>query len=329
MEHPPAPLHKGEVTKKQQNIMGIFSSLFGGSKKTEEEKNFDILKYDGIRAMRIGKLTYALKCFEEATAIQEDLETMNHQANCYIRVNRMDDARTLMNRMTELAPDKPSVFQSLASLCYMQEDYRGMNDACQKALALNDQDPTAYFLAAKAALGMSNGIQTIAMLTKAIMLNEEFTEAYQMRAEVLWQMRQAKDANEDIEKLLSMNPEDESALLLKGEILAVSGEEEQALELIDQVLALNPFNEKAYILKGSYFLAKKEYDKAIAVYDEALEIQPSFAQAYHERGRVKLAKGDKQGSMEDMKRAIELAPEQGAHISGEYNNFEQQKNIPF
>ena len=46
--------------------MGIFSSLFGGNKKTEDnkERNFDILKYDGIRAMRIGKLTYALKCFE-------------------------------------------------------------------------------------------------------------------------------------------------------------------------------------------------------------------------------------------------------------------------
>ena len=311
--------------------MGIFSSLFGGNKKTEDnkERNFDILKYDGIRAMRIGKLTYALKCFEEATAIQEDLETMNHQATCYIRVNHMDDARQLMTRMTEIAPDKPVVFQSLASLCYMQEDYTAMNDACQKALALCDQDPATFFLAAKAALGMNNGIQTIAMLTKAIMLNEEFTEAYQMRAEVLWQMRQAKDANEDIEKLLSMNPEDENALLLKGEILAVSGEEEKAMELIDQVLALNPFNEKAYILKGSYFLAKQEYDNAIGVYNEALEINPNFAQAYHERGRVKLAKGDKAGSMEDMKKAIELAPENGANISGEYNNFEQQKNIPF
>ena len=311
--------------------MGIFSSLFGGNKKTEDnkEKKFDILKYDGIRAMRIGKLTYALKCFEEATAIQEDLETMNHQATCHIRVNRMDDARQLMTRMTEIAPDQPVVFQSLASLCYMQEDYAGMNDACQKALALNDQDPASYFLAAKASLGMSNGIQTIAMLTKAIMLNEEFIEAYQMRAEVLWQMRQAKDANEDIEKLLALNPEDESALLLKGEILAVNGEEEKAMELIDQVLALNPFNEKAYILKGSYYLAKKEYDNAISVYNEALEINPNFAQAYHERGRVKLAKGDKEGSMEDMKKAIEMAPENGTNISGEYNNFEQQKNIPF
>lgn len=309
--------------------MGIFSSLLGGSKKTEEEKNFDILKYDGIRAMRIGKLTYALKCFEEATAIQEDLETMQHQANTYIRVNRMDDARQLMNRMTEIASDQPLVFQSLASLCYMQEDYKGMDEACRKALALNDQDPATYFLSAKAAVGLSNGIQAIAMLTKAIMLNEEFVEAYQMRAEILWTMRQAKDANEDIEKLLNMNPEDENALLLKGEILAVSGEEEKALELIDQVLALNPFSEKAYILKGSYFLAKQAFDKALGVYDEALEINPNFAQAYHERGRVKLAKGDKQGSMEDMKRAIELSPENGANINGEYNNYEQQKNIPF
>ena len=309
--------------------MGIFSSLFGGNKKTEEEKNFDILKYDGIRAMRIGKLTYALKCFEEATAIQEDLETMQHQANTYIRVNRMDDARQLMNRMTEIASDQPLVFQSLASLCYMQEDYKGMDEACRKALALNDQDPATYFLSAKAAVGLSNGIQAIAMLTKAIMLNEEFVEAYQMRAEILWTMRQAKDANEDIEKLLSMNPEDENALLLKGEILAVSGEEEKALELINQVLALNPFSEKAYLLKGSYFLAKQAFDKALGVYDEALEINPNFAQAYHERGRVKLAKGDKQGSMEDMKRAIELSPENGANINGEYNNYEQQKNIPF
>ena len=309
--------------------MGIFSSLFGGNKKTDEEKNFDILKYDGIRAMRIGKLTYALKCFEEATALREDLENMNHQANTYIRVNRMDDARALLVRMTEIAPEQPLVFQSLASLCYMQEDYKAMNDACQKALALNDQDPGTYFLSAKAAVGMSNGFQAIAMLTKAIMLNEEFVEAYQLRAEVLWQMRQAKDASDDIEKLLSLNPEDENALLLKAEIMAVSGDEEGAVKLMNEVLALNPFCEKAYLLKGSYLLAKKDADGAIAVYNEALEINPNFAAAYHERGRAKLAKGDKQGSMEDMKRAIELAPEQGAAISGEYNNYEQQKNIPF
>ena len=311
--------------------MGIFSSLFGGSKSPEEnkEKNFDILKYDGIRAMNIGKLTYALKCLEEATAIREDLETMLHMANIHIRMNQLDKARAIVQRMTELAPQEANMHLTLANICYMQEDYATMNEACRQALTNDDQNPVAFFLSAKAAVGTGNGIQAIAMLTKAIMLNEEFAEAYQMRAEILWTMRQTKDTQEDIEKLLTLNPEDENALLLKAEILAVSGKEEEALELMDQVLALNPFCEKAYLLKGSYYLLKKEFDKAIAVYDEAIEMNANFAQAYHERGRVKLAKGDKQGSMEDMKRAIELAPEQSAHISGEYNNHEPQRNIPF
>ena len=311
--------------------MGIFSSLFGGNKTPEENKakNFDILKYDGIRAMNIGKLTYAIKCFEEATAIQEDIETLQHQANCYTRVNRLDDARTLLVRITELAPKQPLTFHALASLCYIQEDYKGMDEACQKALALDADNASTYFLAAKAAIGLSNGIQAIAMLTKAIVLNDQFTEAYQLRAEVLWAMRQPKDAEADVDKLLEMNPEDESALLMKAEMLIVGGNEEEAVRLMGEVLALNPFCEKAYLLKGNYLLAKKEYDAAISVYDEALEINPNFAQAYHERGRAKLAKGDKQGSMEDMKLAIEMAPEQGAAITGEYNNFEQQKNIPF
>lgn len=312
--------------------MGLFSSLFGNNKSPEDnkEKNFDILKYDGIRAMHIGKLVYALKCFEEATALKEDLETMQHQANCYIRMNRMDDARMLMNRMTALAPEQPVVFQSLANFCYMQEDYAAMNDACQKALTLDGNNAATYFLAAKAAIGLKNGIQAIAMLTKAIVLNEEFTEAYQMRAEVLWGlMQQTKEAEKDIEKLLSMNPDDENALLLKADILSTKGNSEEAMMLMEQVLALNPFCEKAYLLKANHYSSQKEYDKAFAVYDEALEMNPNSAQIYHHRGCVKRSMGDSKGSAEDLKRAIELAPQLGSSISGEYNNYEQQKNIPF
>lgn len=311
--------------------MGLFTSLFGGKKSPEEEKekNFDILKYDGIRAMRIGKLTYALKCFEEATALREDIETMQHQTNTYLRLNRMEEAFQLSERLTQLAPDNVQLFLSHAQICYMQEEYLEMDKACQQALAIDKENPLTYFLSAKANLGMKEGIQAIAMLTKAIQLNEEFTEAYQMRAEVLWQMRQPKEAEKDIDKLLSMDPEDESALLLKGEIIANVKNEELAMEIIDKVLKLNPFSEKAYLLKGKCLIAKQALDEAIAVYDEAIEINPNFVQAYHERGRAKLLKGDKAGSMEDLKRAIEMAPEAGAAITGEYKNFEEQKNIPF
>ena len=300
--------------------MGFFKSLFGGNntpeteKEKNDKKNFEILKYDGIRARHMGKLPYAIKCFEEAVAINDEMETLTLLANAYIQANRLDDARITFNRMAEKEPEQVNTFLSLANICFMQEDYEGMNDACQKALALDDKNPLTYYLTAKAAVGMKEEINAIAMLTKAIVLKEDYTEAYQLRAEVLWGMKQAKDAAEDIQKLLNLNPEDE----------------EQAEECFNQVLSLNPFNEKAYLLLGELFLTKKDFDKAIGVYDEAIEINPNFAQAYHERGRIKLLKGDKDGSVEDMKKAMELAPETEGNISGQYNNYENMtKNVPF
>lgn len=75
--------------------MGFFKSLFGGSntpeteKEKNDKKNFEILKYDGIRARHMGKLPYAIKCFEEAVAINDEMETLTLLANAYIQANRL------------------------------------------------------------------------------------------------------------------------------------------------------------------------------------------------------------------------------------------------
>lgn len=316
--------------------MGLFTSLFGGNhtpeteKEKNDKKNFEILKYDGIRAQRMGKLPYAIKCFEEAVAIDDETETLGLLATAYTQANRLDDARSTLEHLVAKEPGQVNTLLSLAGICYMQEEYAKMNDACQKALALDNKNPLSFYLAAKAAVGMKDEITAIAMLTKAVVLKDDYAEAYQLRAEILWDMKQAKDAAEDIQKLLSLNPEDEQALLLKGEILAANHEPGQAQECFGQVLSLNPFNEKAYLLSGELHLANKDLDKALAVYDEAIEINPQFARAYHERGRIKLLKGDKDGSVEDMKKAIELSPEDEANISGQYSNYENMnRNIPF
>ena len=106
--------------------MGFFKSLFGGSntpeteKEKNDKKNFEILKYDGI------KLPYAIKCFEEAVAINDEMETLTLLANAYIQANRLDDARITFNRMAEKEPEQVNTFLSLASICFMQEDYEGM-----------------------------------------------------------------------------------------------------------------------------------------------------------------------------------------------------------
>ena len=65
--------------------MGFFKSFFSGKqekpeteKQKNDQKNFEIFKYDGMRAQRMGRPDYAIKCFTEALALQEDFETMSY-----------------------------------------------------------------------------------------------------------------------------------------------------------------------------------------------------------------------------------------------------------
>ena len=91
----------------------FFTSLFSSSKPAEatedkaknEQKNFDILKYDGVRAQKMGKLVYAIKCFTEALNIQEDFETMSYLVSAYTMANDLGKAEDVLNRMVEMEPD--------------------------------------------------------------------------------------------------------------------------------------------------------------------------------------------------------------------------------
>ena len=94
----------------------------------------------------MGKLPYAIKCFEEAVAIDDEPETLSLLATAYTQANRLDDARITLDRMAAKDPEQVNTFLSLAGICYMQEDYEGMNDACQKALALDNKNPLSFYL---------------------------------------------------------------------------------------------------------------------------------------------------------------------------------------
>lgn len=183
--------------------------------KKHEQKNFEIFKYDGMRAQRMGRTDYAIKCFTEALAIQEDFETMGYLAQVYTQTSELDEAHKLLERMTEIEPEHISTYLSLANVCYMQEDYPAMAGAAKKAIEIEEGNAMAHYLLGKADNGQGDGIMCIAHLTKAIVLKDDFIEARLLRAEALVQMQQYKEAMEDIDTILAQDPEDESAILLR------------------------------------------------------------------------------------------------------------------
>lgn len=315
------------VTNKSIAIMGFLKSFFSGKSETpeaekqkNEQKNFDIFKYDGLRAQRMGRVDYATKCFTEALKIKDDFETMGYLTQVYIQTGELEEARKLLERMTQLESGHANTFLTLSNVCYMLEDYPAMAEAAQKAIAIEEGNAMAHYLLGKAVDGQGDGIMCIAHLTKAIVLKDDFTEARLLRAEALYKMQQYKEAMEDINAILAQNPDEETTLLLRGKIKEATGETEAAEADYGHVTDLNPFNEQAFLYLGQLYIEQKKLTEAITLFDEAIELNPNFAQAYHERGRAKLLNGDKDGSMEDMKKGLELDPKEAQNFTGQYNN---------
>ncbi len=307
--------------------MGFFKSFFTGKPANPEEaqqknkqKNFDIFKYDGMRAQRMGRADYAIKCFQEALALQEDFETMSYLAQTYIQTQQPEEARPLLERMAQMEPTHTATFLHLANVCFVLEDYPAMAEAARKAIAIEEGNAMAHFLLGKADNGSGNDLMCIANLTKAIALKEDFTEARLLRAEALMKMHQYKEAMQDIDAILANDREDESALVLRGQIQEATGHPEEAEADFRKVTELNPFNEQAYLCLGQLYMTRQKTAEAIALFDEAIEMNPNFTKAYHERGRAKLLNGDKDGATEDLKKELELNPKEAEAFNGEYHN---------
>lgn len=82
--------------------MNFFKKLFGVAKEEKtptveelqraDEKNFDILKFDGVKALKINSVGYAIECFTHALNIKEDLEVRDYLSQAYVGVGDYNNA---------------------------------------------------------------------------------------------------------------------------------------------------------------------------------------------------------------------------------------------
>ena len=228
--------------------MGFLKVLFGGADATPEEereeaerKRFDLMKYDGVKAMRMGQWEYAVRCFEEALRISDDLEVRDYLSRALIRLDRLDEAIEQLNILTDKERENAALQLQLAQVFYMKEDYEGMDKVASQALAIDPQSAQAYYMYAQAALGQQDMINGIARLTKAIALDDNYADARLLRAQTLLKMGDVKGADEDSQWLMGHVGDHEDVLMLASQVARAQGNDQRAVELLRKALELNPF----------------------------------------------------------------------------------------
>ena len=187
--------------------MNFFKKLFGVAKEEKtptveelqraDEKNFDILKFDGVKALKINSVGYAIECFTHALNIKEDLEVRDYLSQAYVGVGDYNNAYQQLEKLAQAQPDNIGIFLRMAGIAYVMENYVLMSASCEKALLVDSKSVEALFLYAKACIGTDDITNAVAMLTKAIALNEEYAEAYLLRGEVYLSDGNLDDADND------------------------------------------------------------------------------------------------------------------------------------
>lgn len=272
--------------------MGFLNALFGGRQLSPEEerqeqeaKKFDLLKYDGVKAMKMGQADYALRCFNEALKLRDDLEIHEHMSQVMLRQGDTEGAMAELRKLAEAEPQNAQILIRMAQVAYMQEDYGTMGEACDRAMKAEPGNAQACFHAAQARRGQHDAVGAIAMLTKAIALDDDYADAYLLRAQTLLAMGDTDTATADAEWLAGRVGDHEDVLLLKARIEAAKGNGEAAIHIYNKVVEVNPF----------------------------------CTEAFRERGQLKFNAGDKDGAEQDMQTVLELDPQQMADVSGEYS----------
>lgn len=280
--------------------MNFFKKLFGGQEETPQEekanqeaKDFDVLKYDGVAALRQHQLEYAIKCFSHALDLKDDLETRDYLSQALIQNNEMLAAYEQLQKLAEAQPDNLGIWMRMADVAYMMEDYGAMADCCEKAKLLDKDNPRVNFNYARACLGQDDTINAIAMLTKAIAVSEKavedgqegaqyFYDAYLLRGQTLLKMGDVKSATEDADFLMAHVEDNEDILILKARCQEAAGDHAAALETYTKIIALNPFCVDAFRERGAIRLAQGDKDGAEEDARSVLEINPELADGHHE-----------------------------------------------
>ena len=223
--------------------MNIFKALFGSKSKPAEEvkkdvtRDFNVLKYDGVRALRERQFDYAIQCLLRAIDMNgADLECRDNLSQAYEQ----------LQKMAEECPDNIAVLLRMADVAYMMENYTAMADVCEKAMMLDGDNVQVYFYYAKACCGHGDLTNAVVMLSKALMLNADFDAARLLRGELLLESGDVEEAAEDADTLCARIEGNEDVLLLKARVEKAKGCMAEAEIAYGKVIDANPFSIDAY-----------------------------------------------------------------------------------
>lgn len=266
--------------------MNIFRALFGGkkedteeTKKEHQEKDFEILKFDGVRALRTRQPEYAVKCFRHALELKDDDETRDYLSQALMANNELLEAMNELKVLAERVEGNAAIYMRMATVAYMTENYEAMYDACASAIKIEPDNHQAMYYQAVACEGLKRREEALQLLNDIIDVAEDKYTAMLLRGELLFKDGRNDEALADAETLDEEHPDNEDVLMLKAHVMHAMAKLDEAEELCSRVVELDPFSIPAFAERASIRSEKGDKEGEKADLQTVMELNPAEASA--------------------------------------------------
>lgn len=295
--------------------------------RTQTDYEFETLRDDGVRAMRMGEVPFAINCFKSALERKDDDKTRGFLAEAYIHAGMGAEALELLDKLMALEPDNLNLKLAAARSAQLCNDWPRMGEFSDQILEVDEENWQALYFSAQARFQQQDYDGAIERLSK-LLEGQSYDPAWLLRAQAYSLKLDFEKAEADVEQLLLNSDFVEEAYSLKGDLCQAQGDVEGAVTAYSKIREANPFSQEATLKLGQLYTANNQNDEALKVYDEALDLQPDFAEALRQRGLLRLQMGDEKGS-EDVANAEKLDQEAATENAEGYTDIAKEVNARY
>lgn len=177
-----------------------------------------------------------------------------------------------------------------------------------RAIQLNPNDATAYFLRSQTQAWADNLPKAAQDLTTAIKLKPDYADAYRERGQAYEGLNQYAKAYADFDKAFALNPKDTEAMGAKAKLEDENGKHKEAVVDYTKVITVNPELSWPYVQRGIAYEALKNYAKAIADYTILCDRYPKAYDYFEMRGGAYMKANQLDKSLADYNKVVALNP---------------------
>lgn len=280
------------------------------------------LKFDALRALKIGEVDFAIRALRTSLEEIDDPECRLYLAQALQRKPDLAGSMAELTTILEAYPDYPVALYEATKVSNGLDQHSETIAYAERALATEletAQQAELHRMKAQAQLALSESEQALATIDQALQLTDEVPLYWLIKVKVLIALERWEEALAVALETAEKFPEEERAYLYEGLITYHEGDKERAERAFRQVVETDPFNVEGYMHLTHLVEELRGKEAASDEMEQALDMIPQPTRALLQYAASLYKACDRTEQYEGVQQLLADLPEGAETQTGEVN----------